>query len=75
MIAKSHERTMTKYFERFVKDDPNVNKEAIGWSLNVKHTKIAKIFNLNPKWMITKDDIDRQTQLSIYGEGKWNFLE
>ena len=67
MIAKSFERAMTKYFERFQKDDPNVNKEAIGWSLNVKHTMIAKIFNLNAKWVITKDDIDRQTQISVYG--------
>ena len=59
MIAKSYERAMTKYFERFVKDDPNVNKEEIGWSLNAKHVKIAKIFQLNAKWMITKEDIDR----------------
>ena len=41
MIAKSFERTMTKYFERFKKEDPNDNKEAIGWSLNSKHIKIA----------------------------------
>ena len=59
MIAKSFERTMAKYFERFQKDDPNVNKETIGWSLNAQHTKIAKIFKQNANWMITKEDIDR----------------
>ena len=42
MIAKSFEKTMMRYYDRFIKADPNVDKEAVNLQLNAKHIAVTK---------------------------------
>ena len=55
--------TIAKNFE-----DPNVDKIAIGCSLNRKHEKIAQILKFDPKWALKKDNIDAAIQKRNHGE-------
>ena len=75
MIAKSFEKTMMRYHERFVKPDPNVDKERINNQLNEKHEAVTKWLKVDKKWALTKEDIDRTILQRIYGDQKWNIME
>ena len=74
-IAKCYEKTMMMYYDRFKKDDPNVNKELIAESLNEKHEVIAKMYKFDPKWALRKEDINAAIQRITFGNEQWNILE
>ena len=42
MIAKNFERTMMRYHDRFIKADPNVDKQEVNNQLNKKHAAMAQ---------------------------------
>ena len=67
MIAKSFERTMMRYHDRFVKADNNVDKEAINLQLNIKHIAVTNWLKTDKKWALHKEDIDKAIQKRIYG--------
>ena len=67
MIAKSFEKTMMRYYDRFTKADPNVDKEAVNLQLNATHSAVTKWLKMDKKWALHKDDIDKAVQKRIYG--------
>ena len=75
MIAKSFERTMMRYHERFIKPDPNVDKNKVNQQMNEKHAAVAKWLKTDKKWALRKEDIDKTSHKRIYGDQKWNIME